>query len=1067
MKNLYYQAIISCSCGKSMAMTLLLISFVPCLSYAQETISVNGSITSNEDGSPVPGATVLVQNTQVGTITDLEGSYSIQAPPEGVLVISFIGYETVEVPVDSRSVIDIALNSDTQSLEEFVVTGYSTQQRKNITGSVSVVNVDELKSVPSRSAEQALQGMASGVNVTRSGVPGASSKILIRGMTSFGNTDPLVIVDGIQQDLNNISAQDIESIQVLKDAGAAAIYGVRGANGVILVTTKKGKTGAPTVTYQATHIISHPLPGNPFNLLNSEEYVSVFNKAFPNNDRFNNGMPDYMYRGPVGAGVAFEGDPEVDPSLYFYASPNRGQNYIIQEVNKEGTDWFHELFKKAPTTEHNLTASGGNDNAKYLFSLGYLDQQGTLVNTYLKRYSARINTEFNLGKNLRVGENLNIIYRQNPGFNENSDFGGIIETVKLQPIVPIRDIMGNWGGTFGGPGLGDGQNPVAVQYRNRDKDIFNEWHIIGNAYAELDLFKNLTARTSFGYNIQNNYTQDFNTTQVENVQGNNNENSLSVSAGFASQMTFTNLLTYMNTFGKHSIEVMVGSESIENNGRGVAGGRQRFFSEDFNFLILGNGVDALTNSSSIYKNSLFSVFGRMDYIYDDKYLLGATLRRDGSSVFGPEQRYGVFPSFSLAWRVSEEDFMESLFWVNDFKFRGSYGILGSQNNVSSVNAFSLYGSGMTSTYYDITGSSNSIVQGFATNRIGNPLTGWEENIVSNFGFDLTLFNNSLDFSLEYYKKKVNGLLFTEPLPAVVIGGASAPSVNIGDIQNSGLDATFQYRGSVPNGLTYSIGANITNYNNLVVNIPDPGYFFAGSHQAVGSMVRNEEGYPVSSFYGYRVTGLFNSQEEVDSAPTQNAAAPGRFRYEDIDGDGEITPDDRTHLGDPNPDFTYGLNLNMGYKNFDFSAFFYGSQGNEIFNLAKSYTHFVGFYPTTNFSRDLLNAWTPENTNTNIPIVESQGTFSTTLAPNSFYIEDGSFLKLRSVSLGYTVKPDVLRKLYMSRLRVYAQIENLFTLTNYSGLDPELVGGPTSAMGIDRASYPNNEMGVIFGLSVTF
>src|SRR5690606_22394068 len=611
----------------------------------------------------------------------------------------------------------------------------STQQRKNITGSVSVVDVDNLRKIPARSAEQALQGMASGVNITKSGVPGASSKIFIRGMTSFGNTDPLVIVDGIEQNLNNISAQDIESIQVLKDAGSASIYGVRGANGVILVTTKKGKSGAPVITYDASYSLIYPLPGNPFNLLNSEEYVRVYNTAFPNNDRFNNGMPDYMYRGPSGAGMAFEGDPAIDPSLYFYASPNRGQNYIIQQINKVGTDWFHELFKKAPSTDHNLSISGGTDRSKYLFSLGYLHQEGTLINTYLDRYSARVNTEFTLGKNIRVGENLNILYRQNPGFSENSDFGGIIETVKMQPIVPVKDISGNWGGTFGGPGLGDGQNPVAVQYRNRDKDVLNEWHIIGNAYAEIDLLKNFTAKTSIGYNISNSFIQDFNTTQVENVQGNNSENSLSVSASYGSRMTFTNLLTYMNNFGKHSIEVLIGSEAIEFTSRGVNGSRQKFFSEDFNFLVLGNGTDALTNSSSISGDNLFSFFSRLDYIYNDKYLLGATIRRDCSSVFGPEQRYGIFPSISLAWRLSEEGFLASWAWLNDFKLRGSYGVLGSQNNVSAVNAFSLYGSGMTSTYYDITGSSNSIVQGFATNRIGNLATGWEENIVSNMGFD--------------------------------------------------------------------------------------------------------------------------------------------------------------------------------------------------------------------------------------------------------------------------------------------------------------------------------------------
>lgn len=1037
------------------------------LSYSQDLVSVSGRVISGDDGNAIPGASVMVKGSQYGTVTDLDGNYQLEAAANAVLMFSFIGYQTVEENVGSRTQVNIQLFTDTQSLDEFIVTGYSTQQRKNITGSVAVVDVDNLKKIPARSAEQALQGMASGVNITKSGVPGASSKIFIRGMTSFGNTDPLVIVDGIEQNLNNISAQDIGSIQVLKDAGSASIYGVRGANGVILVTTKKGKSGAPVVTYDASYGLTYPLPGNPFNLLNSEEYINVYNQAFPNNDRFNKGMPDYMYRGSSGAGMAFEGDPAVDPSLYFYASPNRGQNYIIQQINKEGTDWFHELFKKAPSTEHNLAVSGGTDKSKYLFSLGYLHHEGTLINTYLDRYSARVNTEFTLGKNIRVGENLNILYRQNPGFSENSDFGGIIETVKLQPIVPLKDIKGNWGGTFGGPGLGDGQNPVAVQYRNRDKDVLNEWSIIGNAYAEIDFLKNFMAKTSIGYNISNSFIQDFNTTQVENVQGNNSENSLSISASYGSRMTFTNLLTYVNTFGKHNIEVLIGSEAIEYTGRGVNGSRQKFFSEDFNFLILGNGTDALANSSSISGNNLFSLFSRLDYIYNDKYLLGATIRRDGSSVFGPEQRYGVFPSVSLAWRLSGESFLDNSTWLNDFKIRGSYGVLGSQNNVSSVNAFSLYGSGMTTTYYDITGSSNSIVQGFATNRIGNSATSWEENIVSNFGFDMTVFDNSLELTVEYYKKKINGLLFTEPLPAVVIGGANAPSVNIGDIQNTGIDASFTYHGKINQDFSYSIGSNITSYKNEVVDIPDPGYFYSGSHQGVGAMVRNEEGHPVSSFYGYKVTGLFNSQTEVDAAPVQNAAAPGRFIYQDINGDGSITPDDRTHLGDPNPDFTYGLNLNLNYKNFDISAFFYGSQGNEIFNLTKSYTHFVGFYPTTNFSKDLLNAWTPENQNTDIPIVESQGSFSTTLAPNSFYVEDGSFLKFRSLILGYTLSPSFLQKLHVSRLRIYAQAENLFTLTKYSGLDPEIIGGSTAAMGVDRGSYPNNEMGLIFGLSVAF
>jgi len=1034
---------------------------------AQSAITIRGSVTDAGNSQTLPGVNILIKDSSQGTTTDAEGNFTISASAGSTLIFSFIGYITQQYVVNSESSLNVKLETDTHALSEVVVTGYSSQQKKDIVGSVAVVNVKELQSVPSRSAGQALQGMASGVNVIRSGVPGNGSKITIRGVTNFGNTDPLVIVDGIQQDINNISSQDIESIQVLKDAGAAAIYGVRGANGVVLITTKKGKSGKPVINFQSTINMVQPLSGNPFNVLNSQEYMQVYNTAFPNNDRFINGMPDYMYRGPGGAGVAKEGDPAVNPSLYHYASPNIGQNYIIQKVNKEGTDWYGAMFKKAITTEQNLSVNGGTEKSKYLFSLGLLDQKGTLIETSLKRYSARVNTEYTLGKHIRVGENLNVIYRDTRGFSENSDFGGIIETVKMPPIVPLYDIKGNYGGTFAGPALGDAQNPIAVQQRNRKNDLVNQWHILGNIYAEVDLFKDFTLRSSLGYNVVNSFNQDFNTTQVENVQGNNSDNSLNINYSFSRMMTFTNLLTYKKNIGDHNISVVVGTEAIENVGRGVSAARERYFSEDFNFMVLNNGTNAITNSSSVSKNSLFSQFGRIDYVFQDKYILGATIRRDGSSVFGPDKRYGIFPSVSAGWRISGEEFMSNLSWIQDLKLRGSWGVLGSQSNVSAVNAFSLFGSGMSTTYYDINGASNAIVQGFGVSRIGNLATGWEENVVTNLGLDMSILNNNLEFSIEYYKKKINGLLFSQPLPAVVIGGATSPSVNIGDIQNTGIDGSVRYRGKIGSDITYNAGVNITSYQNKVVNIPDPGYFFSGGHQGLGSIVRNEEGHPVSSFYGYRVTGLFNSQAEVDAAPTQNSAAPGRFRYEDINGDGVINSDDRTHLGNPNPDFTYGINLNIGYKRFDLGAFFYGSQGNQIFNVTKAYTHFAGYYPTTNMSRDLLNAWTPENTNTNIPKIESVNTFSTAAAPNSFFIENGSFLKMRSLSLGYTFAPHLIQKVNISNLRLFAQIENLFTITKYSGLDPEIIGGDTSSLGLDRGAYPNNEKGFIFGLSVNF
>jgi len=1021
---------------------------------------VTGRVTS-PDGESIPGVNIILKGTNLGTVTDSDGKYSIEVPNlNGILVFTYIGFSTEEVGISGRTNIDVSLSAVSHNLDEVVVVGYSTQKRADITGAVAVVDMKGMTKTSPGNAQQALQGMAAGVNVINSGVPGAASKILIRGVTSFGNTEPLVIVDGIEQSLNTINASDIESIQVLKDAGAAAIYGVRGANGVIVVTTKKGKVGEPVITYEGYFGTQYPLRGNPYNVMNSRDWMDLLNKAYPGNDLFKNGMPDYTYRGPSGAGSAMEGDPAVDPSLYNHEARNTGNNYIIQKVNKEGEDWFHNLYKKAPMMSHSLSASGGTEKAKYLFGFSYDNREGTLVETREKRYSGRINTSFNIGKKIRVGENANIMYREVPSIT-----GPISAAYRMVPLVPLRDIMGNYAGTYGGPELGVIGQPVAVQARNTQKDINSTWYVRGNAYAEVDLLKNFTARSSIGYNISNSYNQNFTATETENIEKSTQDNALSVNSGFGSTMTWTNTLTYGQAFGKHNVQVLLGSEAIESHSRSVTGGSARFFSEDFNYLILNNGTMNLTATSAISSNSLFSIFGRVDYGFADKYLFGFTLRRDGSSRFGPQKRYGVFPSASVGWRISEESFMSNVTWLEDLKLRASYGVLGSQNNVSGDNSFFLFGSNLSKTYYDLNGASNSTVQGFSQTRIGNFATGWEENEITNVGIDATVLDYKLDFSVEYYKKAINGLLFSQPLPAVILGDATAPTVNIGDIQNSGIDATVRYRGKIRSDLNFNVALNVTSYKNMVVDIPDPGYFYSGSGYAIGSISRNEEGHPVSSFYGYNVIGLFNSVQEVADAPTQTAAAPGRFRYQDTDNDGAITPEDRVHLGHPNPDFTFGLTLGVEYKGFDFSGILYGSQGAELFNASKAYTHFMQAYKEQK-SNDLINAWTPENTNTTIPKVETVGSFSTNGTSSSFFVEDGSYLRLRTLMLGYTVNSSLLEKIRINRLRVYSQASNIFTITNYSGPDPEL-GGSSSNFGVDHGAYPNNEFSLIFGLNVSF
>lgn len=1029
-------------------------------SFAQNLQNISGVVYDSLSQEPLIGVNILISRTGQGTTTDFNGAFSIQAEDSDVLTFSYIGYKTREMPVAYGIPKRIAMLTDAQTLEELVVTGYSTERKKDITGSVSIVDMETAKSLPTHSAMQALQGQAAGVNVITSGVPGASSNVFIRGISSFGNSSPLVLIDGVEGSLNDISSNDISSIQVLKDAGAAAIYGVRGSNGVIIVTTKKGKSGSPVVTYDAYMGYQLPLPGNPFDILNSEDYAKIVLKADPNNPIFANGIPDYLYAGPGVSGVGKSGDPVVDPSKYVLDPINTANNYLIQKVNKTGTNWFQELFDPALMMNHSLGVSGGTDHSQYLVSLDYLNQQGTLLETYTKRYSLRVNTSFDVGKYLTIGQNANIYYKDSPGFNHQSEFGILSAVYKMMPIIPVYDIMGNYGGTFAGPGLGSNQNPVALQKRTLN-DRSNSWNTIGNIYAEADFFKNFTFRTSFGGNINNGYSQLFNFTQYENKQGNSSPNSYSERSNYGTQYVWTNTLNYSSTIKSHSVRALLGSEYIAINGRNLVGSSQQFFSTNYNYLILSNGTSGLSASSSAYEEKLFSVFSRLDYQYQDKYLISATVRRDGSSRFGSNSRFGVFPSFSVGWRLGQEAFMQSMDWLNDLKLRGSYGVLGSQNNVGSNNAFTLFGGGYGNAYYDISGTSNSVTQGFIQTRIGNPNTSWEENIVSNFGVDASIFNYAFDISLEYYKKSINGLLFTQPLPALV-GGAAAPVVNIGDIQNQGFDASITYNKNLSKDFRLSLGVNATTYKNEVVSIPDPGYFNVASLQGLGSIVRNQEGEAVSSFFGYEVIGLFNSQSEVENAPNQPGAAPGRFQYKDINNDGVITPDDRTIIGNPNPDLTYGLNTSFKFKNWDASAVFYGSQGNEIVNTIKSYLHFYGGYIGAK-GNALLNAWTPENTNTTVPKIEPGTSFSTSGTLNSYFVENGSFLKMKSLLVGYNFD---LKSISMNKFRIYLQSTNLFTLTKYSGLDPEL-GGSSSAFGIDYGNYPNNQRSFILGVNLSF
>ena len=1036
--------------------------------YAQQK-TVTGTITNAKDNTPIVLATVGVKGTKIAAVTGNNGEFSITVPAgKNTLLISSVGYDEDEISISGISTVKVSLKERQNSLNEIVVTGYTAQKKKDITGAVAVVNVASLKQVPAGTGEEALQGRASGVTVISSGQPGAASDIRIRGITAFGNNQPLILIDGVQGSLTNINVADVESLQVLKDA-SASIYGVRGSNGVIVITTKRGKAGKAKVSYDGYYGTTSP--GHGYKLATPQEEANAVFQAQINSGlkpgdaawgskQYGKGatpvLPDYLT--PTGA---FEGDPKVDPSLY------NKDSYQITKANKTGTDWYGAITRQAPSQSHNLTVSGGSDKSSYLFGVAYLDQQGIAVNSYLKRYSVRANTVFNIKDRVRIGENAYIFYKQNPIFGNQSEGSPFTTAFRESPIIPVYDIRGNYAGTKS-QDLGNAQNPYANVARTANNRN-NNWAVSGNIFAEVDILKNLTARTSFGGGFDNYYYHNFNYVAYENAEGNTGSNSFTEGAGYNSSSTWTNTLAYNTTIGKHSIKGLVGTEAISYYGRNLSGTRSNYFSENPNYWTLGSGSAAgQGNDGGAYQSALWSQFARLEYGYADKYLLNATVRRDQSSVFAPAARTGIFPAFSAAWRISNESFFKGVTFVNDLKLRGSWGKLGSAVNVDGKNPFNLYASNAGKSYYDINGSSINPSAGFYPSNIGNPKTSWEEDIITNFGLDATLFKNKLEFTVEWYQKKVSGLLFPDNIDRIY-GEATPPKINIGDMQNTGIDFSTTYHGTVGRDFKFDIGGTITSYNNKIVAMAKDQKYFDGPTVRNVVIQRNEIGHPVWAFYGYQVTGLFQSADEVTKAPTQKDAAPGLFRYKDVNKDGKIDASDRTYIGNPNPDFTYGINIAFSYKNFDFSSFFFGSHGNDIFNQTKYFTDFPDFFKGAISKDAALNSWTTTHTNTTIPKLQTTGGFSSDLVTNSYFISKGSYLRNKQMQIGYTFPARFIAKAGLDHLRVYVQAVNLFTVTKYNGLDPELSSNDinnTQGYSVDQGNYPHARA-FLFGINLNF
>ena len=1047
--------------------------------FAQKTVT--GKVIDISDKRPLPGASVQVKGTQIISQSQPDGSFTVNVPANNnTLVITVVGYQSFEVSVAGASNVgEVILTPSTSSLDEVIVTGYTAQRKKDITGAVSVVNVENMKNIPSGTIENVLQGQASGVTIINNGAPGGPSNVRVRGVTSTGPTDPLVIIDGTPGNMHDLNPNDIQSIQVLKDAGSAAIYGVRGSNGVIVITTKKGKQGPARVTYDAYIGTQRPLKDG-WNLANPTEHARAIWQQFTNNGSVpthkqytwdaqgNPKLPDYIT--PT---RAFEGDPKTDPATYkLYTNQ-------ITRANKEGTDWFHEIFKPAMLQSHNVSVSGGSDKSSYLFSLNYLNQDGTLIHNFLKRYSARINTVFQVGKNIRIGQNAYFSYKKNPAYlglpgvnNANS----INAAYRMPAIVPVRDITGKNFAGGGSQSLGNSPNPVAIMERTKDNRS-NAWQIMGNAFAEVDIMKHFTARTSFGGTVENLYNNSFVFTAYENAENSANPNSFIESSAFTSSWTWTNTLNYSNTFAsKHKVNALIGTEAISNYARGISGSRGSYYITNLSDLTVDPSLWTLnfgtptgqSNSNTFvngyqspYESTLYSLFGRVDYAFDDKYLLSGTLRRDGSSVFSSDYRYGTFPSVTAGWRISSEKFMQGISWLNDLKIRGGWGKLGSISNINPTNAYTLFGSSSVLSWYDINGTSTSPTFGLYSSQYGNLLTSWEEDIITNIGFDATLFNNKLELSMEWYKKDVKGLLFKDNAPATV-GDPLLPFINVGDIQNKGIDFSAVYHGKINRDLGFDVTGTFTSYKNEVIAIPGINYVDYGNS-------RFQVGYPIGTFFGYKQIGLFQSDADVTGSPTQRDAAPGRHKFADVNGDKVINASDRTHFGNPNPDFTAGLNLGVNYKNFDFFMFMYASVGNDVINNVRASIDFPQTFDVAISKDAVYNSWTPDRPNAKVPRLERSANFSNTTQFSSYYLEDGSFLRCRAMTLGYSIPAINLKRFGINKLRLYVQALNLFTITSYTGLDPEL-GGPTltsTNFGNDGGSYPASQKAYTVGVNLAF
>ncbi|MBQ7512281.1 MAG: TonB-dependent receptor [Prevotella sp.] len=1015
--------------------------------YAQE---ISGTVV-DPTGEAVIGATVMEKGTSNGTITDFDGNFKLKVEAGKTLVITYLGFEDTELP--AADWMKVTLKENSKELAEVVVTGYTTQRKADLTGAVSVVSVSELAKQNENNPIKAMQGRIPGMNISADGNPSGAATVRIRGIGTLNDNDPLYIIDGVptKAGMHELNGNDIESIQVLKDAASASIYGSRAANGVIIITTKKGKEGKVKVNFDAS--VAASFYTHKIETMNASEWGRAFWQASVN-DGINPNNNNLGYN--FDWGYDKSGHPVLNKlTMNMFLDDNAS-------VRTGDTDWFDEITRTGVVQQYNLSVSNGSERGNSFFSIGYYDNIGTIKESQFSRLSARANSDYQLFDGLvTIGENFTM--NRTKGTDAP---GGILENaLEFNPNFPIYAENGEYAQALGA--YSERENPLSLLYNNKDNE-YTQWRSFGDAHISIKPFKNFMVRSTLGMD----YTQKeqrFFTYPIANGKVMRTESAAESKQEHWMRWMWNAIATYNLELGKHRGDAMVGMEVNRQDYKWSSAKRYELaiLNTDYMWPSAGAGRQLAEGSGDGF--SLVSFFGKVNYTYADKYMASVTVRRDGSSRFGKNNQYGTFPSVSVGWRVTQEDFMKSTnSWLDDLKLRYSWGQTGNQEipNTArytlyqSVVSTGLWGSGPAGTAYDIAGSNGGSMlrNGYVRSQRGNEDIKWETTTQHNIGLDFALLRNEVYGSFDWFHKLTTDILL--PMDGIgAMGEGASQYINAGEMKNVGWELSLGYRHKTSYGLSWDINGNISRYANEITKLPET---VAAKGTFGGNGVLSVVGHPMGAQVGYVTDGLFKSQDEIDNHAIQEGAGLGRIRYMDLNGDGRITEGDQTWIYDPTPDFTWGLNVYLQYKDWDFTMFWQGVQGVDV--DCRGYKSQTDFWANSNINVPYLNkgvrvldAWSPANPDSDIPALTTSDTNNEGRV-SSYYIENGSFLKLRTIQLGYNIPKSFSEKLRMERIRLYLSAQNLLTVksSKFSGADPENPG----------FNYPI-PLNVTFGLNVSF